>query len=198
MRRTILAILTVSVVVGGAASAWGIVYDQAGPEQCNVDRPTPFNRLKSYVKSGYHRNVDWPYPYICPDREAVRQPFAIMVHNGWRKQNLLGAHHFNADGNGLSTAGELKVYWIATQAPAEFRNIYVERAVEPAITADRVAAARAYATQVTLDGQPPEVLETNIIYEGRPASVVDAVNVRFQESAPPPVLPPSTYTNTGQ
>jgi hypothetical protein len=198
MRRTVLAILAVSIVAGGAASAWGIVYDQTNPEQCDGERPTPFNRLKSYVKSGYHRNAEWPHPYICPDREAVRQPFAIMVHNGWRKQNLLGAHHFNADGNALSTAGELKVRWIATQTPAEFRNIYVERAVEPAITADRVAAARTYATQITIDGQPPEVLETNIIYEGRPAAVVDMVNVRFQESAPPPVLPPSTYTNTGQ
>ena len=81
-----------------------------------------------YVKRGYHRNVAWPWPYSCPDRIAVREPFRIMVDNGWRRQNLLGPHHFKTETNELTTAGELRIHWIMTQAPPERRQIFVERA----------------------------------------------------------------------
>jgi hypothetical protein len=182
MRRTILTILGLLAVVGGAPSAWGVVFDHTA----------------HYIKRGYHRNVDWPWPYVCPDRAAVRQPFGIMVENGWRRQNLLGDHHFNPNGSGLTTAGELKVRWIATQAPSAHRNIFVERSIDPSVTADRLATAREYAAIVAIDGQAPQVYETNLVSEGRPASVVDAINVRFQESAPAPVLPAATVDVTGQ
>jgi hypothetical protein len=59
----------------------------------------------------------------------------------------------------------------------------------PEITEQRLATARDYAAKVMLDGQMPQVAETHLVSEGRPAAVVDATNVRFQESMPPPVLP---------
>ena len=182
MRRTILAMLVFSVVMSGVGSAWAVVFDSA----------------TYYVRRGYHRNVAWPWPYICPDRAAVREPFGIMVNNGWRRQNLLGEHHFNPQANGLTKAGELKVEWILTQAPPEHRTVFVERSVDPSVTASRMAAAREYSSQIAIEGQPPEVAETYIVSEGRPASVVDSINVRFQESARPPVLPAATAVSTGQ
>lgn len=142
-----------------------------------------------YVKRGYHQNKVWPWPYVCADRLAVREPFCIMVNNGWRRQNLLGPHHFTDSTSKLTSAGELRVRWIMTQAPGERRAIFIERDVDPAVTAARVAVARDFASQVTTDGQIAQVVETHLISEGRPASVVDATNVRFQESMPPPVLP---------
>src|SRR5262245_47868872 len=95
MRRTILSILVFSIVVASAASAWAIVFDSTA----------------HYVKRGYHRNKAWPWPYVCPDRIAVREPFGVMVENGWQRQNLLGDYHFNPDSKGLTKAGELKVQW---------------------------------------------------------------------------------------
>jgi hypothetical protein len=142
-----------------------------------------------YVKLGYHRNAAWPWPYVCPDRMAVREPFRLMVDNGWRRQNLLGPHHFNAETNQLTTAGELRVHWIMTQAPAERRSIFLERAAQPEVTAERLAVVRQYASQVAIDGQEPQAFESHLVSEGRPASVVDATNVRFYESMRPPVLP---------
>jgi hypothetical protein len=179
MRRTILAVLAASVVFAGAASAWAVVFDQT----CY------------YVKRGYHRNVAWPWPYMCPDRAAVREPFSIMIENGWRRQNLLGEYHFTPDGKGLTKAGELKVQWILTQAPLAHRTVFVERSIDTVVTSNRLAAARDYATLISVDGQPPQVAETYIVSEGRPASVVDSINVRFQESAIPPVLPAATAIN---
>jgi hypothetical protein len=147
-----------------------------------------------YIKRGYHRNVAWPWPYVCADRVAVREPFCLMINNGWRRQNLLGPHHFNAKADKLTSAGELRVHWIMTQAPEERRAIFVERDLDPAVTAQRLATARDYAAQVTLGAQSPQVLESHLVSEGRPASVVDATNVRFQESMPAPTLPAATLS----
>jgi hypothetical protein len=127
----------------------------------------------------------------------VREPFCLMVSNGWRRQNLLGAHHFNDTSNELTTAGELRVRWIMTQVPGDRRTIFIERDVDPAVTAQRMATARSYIAQVGApDNQLAQVVETHLISEGRPASVVDATNVRFQESMPPPTLPAATASAT--
>jgi hypothetical protein len=149
-----------------------------------------------YIKAGYHRNAVWPWPYFCPDRAAVREPFAIMVDNGWRRQNLLGPHHFDPEQNALTTAGELKVRWIMTQAPPDRRSIFVERSIDSAVTAERIAAAERYAAQVAIDGQTPQVGDTHLVSEGRPATTVDAIYVRWQESMQPPVLPPPGASST--
>jgi hypothetical protein len=140
------------------------------------------------IKTGYRENVRWPSPYVCPDRMHVRAPFDLMVQNGWRRQNLLSPHHFNEDGTALSTAGELKVRWILTQAPPQFRQIFIERSIDPNVTQRRLAIAEQFAAQVT-PGEEPIVSDTNLIAEGRPASVVDAINTRFMESPPPVQLP---------
>jgi hypothetical protein len=176
MRRTVLAVIAAAFVVSGATSAEAVWVE----------------RMVHYIRSGYHQNEMWPWPYVCPDRAAVREPFAIMVNNGWRRQNLLGPHHFDAETGQLTTAGELKVHWIMTQAPPDRRSIFVERSLNPQQTAERVAVARQFAAQVSIDSRTPEVSETHLVSEGRPAASVDAVYTRYNESMPPPVLPPPT------
>jgi hypothetical protein len=178
MRRNLLAVLALLasfVCVQSANAAW-------------------FEDSYHKVKLGYHRNEAWPWPFICPDRAAVREPFRVMVDNGWRRQNLLGPHHFNAETNRLTTAGELRVHWIMTQAPAERRSIFIERAAQPDVTVERLAVVREYASQVAIDGQEPQAFESHLVSEGRPASIVDATNVRFYESMRPPVLPAAIAT----
>jgi hypothetical protein len=183
MRRTILAVLAIGLVADLATSASAVWVD----------------RTVHYVRTGYERNTLWPYPYLCPDRAAVREPFALMIDNGWRRQNLLGPHHFDAAKGTLTTAGELKVHWIMTQAPPERRQIFVERSLNSTTTTQRIEAAREYAAQVANDGRTPEVADTHLVSEGRPAAMVDATNVRFQESMPPPVLPaPSASSSLSQ
>lgn len=181
MRRILLAALAPILVGGFVHNAQAVWIDETA----------------HYVKHGYHQNVAWPWPYICPDRIAVREPFCLMINNGWRRQNLLGPHHFNPDNNQLTTAGELRVHWIMTQAPVERRTVFVERAMKPEVTEQRLATAREYAARVSLDGALPMVAETHLVSEGRPASVVDATNVRFQESMQPPVLPAVVGSGTG-
>jgi len=173
MRRLILATTATLVLAVGASSASAVFIDTT----CH------------YVKSGYRRNAVWPYPYICPDRAAVREPFEVMVRNGWRRQNLLGGYLFNPVTNQLTTAGELQVRWIMTQAPPAYRQVFIERSLDPSITANRIAATREFAARVSMDGQMPEVFESDLMATGRPAAIVDATNVKFMENMPVPVLP---------
>jgi hypothetical protein len=182
MRRTLLFAVICLTTVGGEHSAKAVFFDEAG----------------HHCKRTYRSNQLWPWPYQTPDRVAVREPFCMMVNNGWRRQNLLGAHHFNPDTNQLTTAGELRVQSIMTQNPVERRGIFIERTIQPDTNAARLTAVREYATKVTADGQMPQVEETFLVSEGRPAAVVDATNVKFMQSMPAPVLPAATATNTGQ
>lgn len=180
----IASLLAAAGLVSDAAAVW-----VEGADGYGYYGQAPFDSAAHYCKRGARENSEWPWPYVCPDRVAVREPFCLMVNNGWRRQNLLGPHHFNADATQLTSAGELRIQWILTQAPATRRGIFVERDVAPEITEQRLATAEKYATQLLAGGGSPQISETHLISEGRPADVVDATNVRFRESMPPPVLP---------
>ena len=138
------------------------------------------------------RNNLWPEPFSGFERRDAYQPFETMADNGWRRQNLMGAHHFSPDSTHLNKAGELKVEWILTQAPPNRRTIFVERGESRHETLSRVDAVRQRADQYMLAGEVPSVEETHLIAEGRPADEVDATNVRFRETSPAPQLPAAT------
>jgi hypothetical protein len=182
MRRTFLAAAAAVVVIASAQQANAVCCDDTA----------------AYIKHGYHVNQMWPWPYVCPDRIAVREPFCLMISNGWRRQNLIGSHHFMPETNQLNAAGQLRVQWIMTQAPPERRGIFVERSLDQNVNNQRVAAIQEYAAQVAIDGRSPQVAQTHLVSEGRPASVVDLTNTKFQQSMPVPVLPAAQPTVSAQ
>jgi hypothetical protein len=142
-----------------------------------------------YLETGRQANAMWPYPYICPDRVWAHAPFDVMVVNGWRRQNLLGAHHFNPETGKLTRAGELKVQWILTQTPPDRRQVYVERAMESNVTEARVATTQAFANGLNIEGGEALVQDTHIRSPRRPAGMVDSERTSFIEGRPPAVLP---------
>jgi hypothetical protein len=177
--------------IGGAiVLAVSLVY--AAPAQadwlheffCNVARDTK-------------RRSCWPQPFICPDRQAVREPFAVMVANGWQRQNMLADHHFQAADGQLTEAGRLKVQWILNDAPEQHREIYVHRAATPQEMAVRMQIVQQFVAQVASFGPPPPVLETNMPDEGWAAERVDAIGRKLQAATPDPKLPPKDQGNGG-
>jgi hypothetical protein len=170
---------TVVGVAGLATPALGF-----WPERHPTNSPAPVDR----IELGREINKAWPYPHVCPDREWANAPFETMVANGWRRQNLLGAHHFN-DENKLTPAGELKVRWTMTQTPPQYRQVYVERSLDPAVTEQRIATARQFAAQASMDGSEPIVRDTHIMSQGRPATSVVHEQKSFQQNMIPAVLP---------
>ncbi len=113
------------------------------------------------VRETKRRNC-WPQPFVYADRQAVRAPMALMISNGWRRQNLLADHHFNPENGQLTEAGQLKIRWIATEAPRAHRTVYVRIAPTAAQTAARVANVHGYVAQTLPEISPPSVQVTSI------------------------------------
>lgn len=146
--------------------------------------------------NGYCANVMWPSIYVQPARRGICESYAVMINNGWRRQNLLGDYHFKPESNELTKAGELKVQWILTQAPPHRRSIFVQRAGNEMQTAARVAQVNQYAANMSPPVGMIDVNDTHIVAEGRSAGAVDAMFVGFQANQPPPVLPTDSGEST--
>ncbi len=155
--------------------------------------------LETIVRSiadDYRQANAWPYPYVCPDRQAVVAPFEIMIDNGWRRQNLVADQHFKGKKGELSPGGERMIRWIVQEAPRHHRTIFVRRADTEEETAARVAAVQHFAAKVSTDGNVPQVLETTVSPAGHPA---DWPNPRDSSiSRKYPITVPNNYLPHGE
>lgn len=142
------------------------------------------------VATDFHRNNCWPEPFMRSDRMAARAPMMLMIANGWQRQNTLSEHHFVDSGEELNESGQLKVRWILVHAPVQHRRIFVLAAPQHETTLARVAAVEGYLNQVARD-DPPPVLVTQVGPLGWPASRVDVINRKWDETVPAPRLPVS-------
>jgi len=147
-------------------------------------------------EAGCRSNQMWPSQYVPAARRSVQSAYEIMINNGWRRQNLLGAYHFNPNSNELTEAGKLKVKWILSQAPQHRRSIFVERGADPSRTAARVASINDWASNMRPSVGTVDINDTHIVAEGHPASAVDHIFVGFQTNQPAPVLPAATTSSS--
>jgi hypothetical protein len=144
--------------------------------------PTPNSYSASNCWHNYwvmwRRNNIWPEPFIYPDRASICNFNTAQINKGWEAQCLLGEPHFEADGTKLSPAGMTKLRSILTQAPMQYRNVYVQRGMTEEITAHRLAAAQQASGEV-MSGPVPEVLVSNMQLNSMPADYVNGVNTWF-------------------
>jgi hypothetical protein len=137
----------------------------------------------------YRANRDWPNQYLDHDRAAARAPFAAMVANGWRTQNTISSYHFNDVNGELNDTGKLKVEAILSNAPPQYRSLFVLRGGSPEQTGARIRSVQAHAEQFLQGEVPPPVLVTTREPVGAPGEYVNGVDTRRRESAVPPILP---------
>jgi hypothetical protein len=147
-----------------------------------------FTNFWDGVHRDYQRNVAWPEPFIRPDRDGVNMPFAIMVANGWRRQNLISDYHFNDDNQKLNLAGETKLRFILTQMPPARRTVFVQRGLTSDVTSKRLDLVQQAAVNVMGDKSAPHVVESDLPNDGTPADDINAVARRFQSTRPDPRL----------
>ena len=131
----------------------------------------------------------YPEPFIYADRDAAREPFRIMVQNGWQMQNTLGHHYFNPETQELTRTGELKVRSIVLQSPEPFRTVFVLRGGNQDVTAIRVDSVQQVVARVIPNGAMPAVVETGTSLRGTPGEYVDSTIRGALTAQPAPVLP---------
>jgi hypothetical protein len=147
-------------------------------------------------KVDFHRNNAWPEPFATADRAAQRQPFCLMVDNGWKMQNTIGTFLFDGNSQQLNTAGEHLVKWIVQQAPIHRRAVFVLKGDTPDATQARIASVQAAVARFACEGENPPVILTCTEPPGWPASYVDQMSQQFQATIPAPRLPAAS-TDTG-
>jgi len=143
------------------------------------------------------RRQCWPKPFDCPDRQAVRAPFATMVENGWLAQNTLGPHHFEQGTGRLTESGRLKVRWIATQVPEHRRCVLVEQGLSEEETTARVQAVQEVLSRIAGADQLP-VMTTTRPAPTFPAYHVDLIGRKYVDTIPPPKLPSNEHGSGGR
>lgn len=141
------------------------------------------------VKVDFHRNNAFPEPFQTADRGAQREPFCIMVNNGWKMQNTIGVYMFNHETQELNTAGEAKVKWVVTQAPIHRRAVFVLCGDTPEDTQRRVLSVQAYISRIVAPGHLPPVMITDREPEGASGEYFDAIHRATIQSIPSPRLP---------
>ncbi len=138
------------------------------------------------VHVGYHRNMEWPQPFSAADRNYAVAPFAVMIANGWQRQNLIGENYFDEDNKKLNGPGLERVRYILRQAPVEHRVLFVQRDLNDEITQRRVEMVQDAVASLQPKGPLPEVVISNMVPEGRSADLVSAELKGYITSAPTP------------
>lgn len=193
MRRVLATLLVIGGIGLTAVPCHAFWNDGARCSTCVERRPHsgPLGECYQAIEAGREENNMWPQQYVGLDRMNAAAPFKIMIRNGWRRQNLLGSHHFNEDATQLTQSGKLRVQWILTQTPPQFRQVFVERSITEGVTDARIAATEQFASQV-LKGEDATIADTHIQSDGRPAVVIDYVNTQYRENMMTPMLPQDT------
>jgi len=140
-------------------------------------------------KVDFHRNNAWPEPFASADRAAQREPFCLMVDNGWKMQNTVGTFLFDPSTQQLNTAGEHLVRWIVQQAPQHRRAVFVLKGDTAEATQSRVASVQLVVAKYACAGENPPVILTMTEPAGWPAIYVDQMTQQFQATMPSPRLP---------
>ncbi|MCA9175383.1 MAG: hypothetical protein KDB14_12955 [Planctomycetales bacterium] len=143
------------------------------------------------------RTQAWPEPFIHRDREAVRSPWDVMEHNGWRSQNTLTEHLFTDDGE-LTEAGRRKIVWIATQAPEERRTVYILATEDRNATLSRTESVKQLVADLSQQGiAPPQMMMTSRRPLSWQGDYFDRVEKASRDNVAPPVLPEMVLTTEG-
>ena len=111
-------------------------------------------------------------------------------------QNLVGEYYFDNRSHQLTAAGRDRVRWIVTQAPAQFRTVFVQRGNTADQTAMRVDSIQKFAAEMFPTGELPAVVDTNLQPRGWPADYINTVYSTFEKSTPSPRLPESGMSGT--
>ena len=145
------------------------------------------------VKTDWHRMNHWPKPFTLADRQALRAPFAIMIQNGWERQNTLGSYLFDPETHQILNVGKRQLHWIITQAPQSRRQVFVEEGATLDVTAARVDSVEQMIAEMTPNGKLWPVQQTHRGPVGVAAGVIDTIYRKYDST----IMDPRLSTDSG-
>lgn len=145
----------------------------------------------------FRRNNVWPEPFLRTDRARVREPFAQMVANGWRLQNTLGDHHFNAKTHELTDSGRMQLETILLERPMDHRMVFVLQGRTASDTSARLQSVKTAAEDLLPPGEIAEIAATSVKPAEWKAGDINDTHKSFKANLPEPKLPPRDGQGAG-
>ena len=137
----------------------------------------------------FHRNNCWPEPFASVDRRAADAPFGRMVANGWKRQNTLTSHYFDAETQELTAGGKERIHFILKNVPEQHRTIFVSIPSKRGAIDTRIDSVQQEIARQTTDNSMPAVVATPIEPRGWPADYINAVHRKDRDTMQNPRLP---------
>lgn len=149
-------------------------------------RPRPTVERQQFTHT-YHSEHYWPLPYVCQDRQYVKDIVSVQQQNGWEQQSTLYARHFD-DEQQLNTPGRLQLMDVLEINPLQYRTVYIQSTYNIELDNARLANVQQIVSEVTGgSGEVPVVIRRGRDYS-RPAVEVKQLNDLFRGSLPTPRL----------
>ncbi|MEO1615202.1 MAG: hypothetical protein AAFV88_05095 [Planctomycetota bacterium] len=155
-----------------------------------------WNEFWQKVGIGYERNNAWPEPFNELDAMGVITPFEIQKRNGWILHNTIGPHQFRPSDGALTISGQEALAWIAREAPASRRQVYVVHGANKDETQSRLTAVRDMLAQMEYHGPQPEVFLTSRTPPTAPGGWATKINRAWLDELAPPKLPSTSSSGT--
>ena len=135
----------------------------------------------------YHSAHYWPLPYVCQDRDYMRNIVETQVGNGWQQETTLYSRHF-ADDDTLNIPGELQLIDILEVTPQSRRTVYVQASYNPDVDSVRISNVQQKIAELTAGMEQIPVMVRRGRDYSRPASEVKIINDLYSTSVPTPRL----------
>jgi hypothetical protein len=148
-----------------------------------------WNFFWHHLHIDFHRNNAWPDPFNEVDAADVYGSFEVMKANGWRMHNTIGHELFRIGDGALLAAGNRRIRWIATQAPAARRTVFVLRGNSQGETDARVASVHQALNGLHTVGPTPAVLVTDAEPVTSSGAWATKINREWLEHLTAPRLP---------
>jgi hypothetical protein len=144
----------------------------------------------------FERNQAWPKPFACWDRTAYLSIWQQMYTSGLAYECTLSDNHFDPETGRLNRMGERKLQTVMQNHPEWQRGLLVAQNRDPATNQLRMESVRNTVRQWYGDEIASQVAFTSIVPEPASGAKIQAINIGYGASLPPPTINQSGSGNS--
>ena len=150
-------------------------------------RPRPTGERQQFTHT-FHSEHYWPLPYVCQDRQYMREIIEVQTMLGWQEETTLYYRHFDFQHQTLTRSGILHLERIIETTPLRRRAVFVQATGDPVIDTVRLSSVETAIAEMTHGRETVPVALRDCREYGRLASEVKEINDLYNASIPAPRL----------
>ena len=152
------------------------------------------HHLKEFNHLVSQRNVAWPKPFTCADRQLYFKMWEPMLDTGWRASCILNHRHFVEGTVDLNQAGRMKLAAIMKNHAVGQKAFYIARDQPIELSIKRLESVKRTLQQWYGLGDVFEIAFTDLEPVKGDGLRTQNVGQLYSDQTPPPVIPVATGT----